>query len=219
MLNRKIALLLVALVIAFIGCGKNTVPISGPSSTPAPKTEALPAGLAGYEAMPIPADNPMTPEKAALGRQLFFDDRLSIDGSKSCYSCHVCEHGLTDGLPKAIGAGNKQLTRSSPTLWNIGYHKEFYWDGRSNSLEAQALAAWKGGNMGVGDKTADIVAKINALQGYRVQFQKVFQSDATADNMMKAISAYERTIIGGNTAWDRFKAGDQSALSESAKRG
>jgi len=126
---------------------------------------------------------------------------------------------LTDGLPKAIGAGNKQLPRSSPTLWNIGYHKEFYWDGRSNSLEAQALAAWKGANMGAGEQTADIVAKINALQGYRTQFQKVFKSDATADNMMKAIAAFERTIIGGNTAWDRFRAGNQSALSENAQRG
>ena len=169
--------------------------------------------------MTIPADNPMTPEKAALGRQLFFDERLSIDGSRSCYSCHVCEHGLTDGLPKAIGAGNRQLTRSSPTLWNIGYHKEFYWDGRSNSLEAQALAAWKGGNMAVGDKTADIVAKVNALQGYKAQFQKVFHSDATPENMMKAIAAYERTIIGGNTAWDRYRAGDKKALSASAERG
>jgi len=169
--------------------------------------------------MTIPPDNPMTPEKVALGRQLFFDERLSIDGSRSCYSCHVCEHGLTDGLPKAIGAGNKQLPRSSPTLWNIGYHKEFYWDGRSNSLEAQAMAAWKGGNMGVGDKTGEIVAKINALQGYKTQFQKVFQSDATPENMMKAIAAYERTIIGGNTPWDRYRAGDKSALSERAERG
>jgi len=169
--------------------------------------------------MTLPPDNPMTPEKVALGRQLFFDERLSIDGSRSCYSCHVCEHGLTDGLPKAIGAGNKQLPRSSPTLWNIGYHKEFYWDGRSNSLEAQAMAAWKGGNMGVGDKTGEIAAKINALQDYKTQFQKVFQSDATPENMMKAIAAYERTIIGGNTPWDRYKAGDKSALSERAERG
>src|SRR5215213_691212 len=214
MINRKISLLLIGfslLAIAFNGCGKNTVPISGTStSTPAsPKTEPLPAGLAGYEAMPIPADNPLTPEKVALGRQLFFDDRLSIDGSRSCYSCHVCEHGLTDGLPKAIGAGNKPLTRNSPTLWNIGYHQAFYWDGRSDSLEQQAMAAWKGGNMGVGERTGEIVAKINALQDYRSQFQKVFQSDATAENMMKAIATYERTIIGGNTAWDRWRAGDQ----------
>lgn len=208
--------LLLAAITFIVGCGRNTTPISGTFS---PELQPLPTGLAGYEAMTIPADNPMTPEKIALGRQLFFDERLSIDGSKSCYSCHVCEHGLTDGLPKAIGAGNKQLTRSSPTLWNIGYHKEFYWDGRSNSLEAQAMAAWKGGNMGVGEKTGEITARINALQDYKTQFQKVFQSDATPENMMKAISAFERTIIGGNTAWDRFRAGDTSALSERAQRG
>ena len=184
-----------------------------------PDIQQLPAQLATYESMSIPADNPLTAEKAALGRQLFFDERLSVDGSRSCYSCHVCEHGLTDGLPKAIGPGNKQLPRSSPTLWNIGYHKEFYWDGRSPSLEKQAMAAWVGGNMGVGDKTSEIVVKINALQGYKTQFQRVFQSDATADNMMKAIAAYERTIISGNTAWDRWKAGDNTAISMSAYRG
>jgi len=173
--------------------------------------------LTTYEPMSIPPDNPMTPEKVALGRQLFFDERLSVDGTKSCYSCHVCEHGLTDGLPKAIGAGNKTLTRSSPTLWNIGYHKEFYWDGRSASLEKQALAAWTGANMGA--KAEEIVVKLNALQGYKAQFQKVFQSDATPDNVVKAIAAYERTIISGDTAWDRYKAGDQSAISQSAFRG
>jgi cytochrome c peroxidase len=214
-MNRKIRFCLITLTL-LVGCGRNTTPLSGTFN---PDIQPLPAGLAGYEAMTIPADNPMTPEKVALGRQLFFDERLSIDGSRSCYSCHVCEHGLTDGLPKAIGAGNKQLPRSSPTLWNIGYHKEFYWDGRSNSLEAQAMAAWKGGNMGAGDKTGEIAAKINALGDYKTQFQKVFQSDATPENMMKAISAYERTIIGGNTPFDRWRAGDQSALSASAVRG
>lgn len=173
--------------------------------------------LAGYEPMVIPPDNPMTPEKVALGRQLFFDERLSFDGSRSCYSCHVCEHGLTDGLPKAIGAANKQLTRSSPTLWNIGYHKEFYWDGRSDSLEKQALTAWTGGNMGANPD--EIVTKLNALEGYKTQFQKVFGSDATPDNVVKAIAAYERTIIGGNTAWDRWKAGDNTAISRSGFRG
>jgi cytochrome c peroxidase len=220
MSTRKFRLLLLTLgvllvAITFIvGCGKNTAPAA---DSFAPEIRPLPAGLAGYEAMPIPADNPMTPEKVALGRQLFFDERLSVDGSRSCYSCHVCEHGLTDGLPKAIGAQNKQLPRSSPTLWNIGYHKEFYWDGRSPSLEKQALAAWTGGNMGA--KADEIVVKLNALQGYKAQFQKVFQSDATPDNVVKAIAAYERTIIGGNTAWDRYRAGDQTAMSESAIRG
>jgi len=169
--------------------------------------------------MEIPADNPTTPEKAALGRQLFFDKRLSGDESRSCYSCHVCEKGLTDGLPKAIGAFNKQLPRSSPTLWNIGYHKMFYWDGRSPSLEKQAMAAWTGGNMGAKDHEAEIVAKINGLLGYRSQFQKVFGGEATAENIMQALSAFERTIISGDTAWDRWQAGDQSAVSAAAKRG
>jgi cytochrome c peroxidase len=204
----RLSLLLFAITL-LIGC-------SGAFS---PEIQPLPPQLTTYEPMSIPADNPLTPEKVALGRQLFFDERLSIDGSKSCYSCHVCEHGLTDGLPKAIGPGNKQLPRGTPTLWNIGYHKEFYWDGRSNSLEAQAMAAWKGGNMGVGEKTGEIAAKINALQGYKAQFQKVFQSDATPENMMKAIAAFERTIISGDTAWDRWKAGDNTAISMSAYRG
>jgi len=220
--NSRLFLLIFSLpllaITFFIGCrGSNTNVPSADAFIP--EIQPLPAQLTTYEAMSIPADNQLTPERVALGRQLFFDERLSIDGSKSCYACHVCEHGLTDGLPKAIGAGNKQLPRSSPTLWNIGYHKEFYWDGRSNSLEAQAMAAWKGGNMGVGDKTAEIAAKINALAGYKAQFQKVFQSDATPENMMKAIAAFERTIISGDTAWDRWKAGDNTAISMSAYRG
>ena len=184
-----------------------------------PEIQPLPAGLARYEAMEIPADNPMTREKVALGRQLFFDERLSGDGSRSCYSCHVCEKGLTDGLSKAVGAFNKPLPRSSPTLWNIGYHKMFYWDGRSPSLEKQAMAAWQLANMGAKDREAEILATINGLQGYRSQFQNVFGGEATAENMMQAIAAFERTIISGDTAWDRWQAGDQSAASEAAKRG
>jgi cytochrome c peroxidase len=206
---------LVLLAIIFVAaCSSNVRQSSGGFQ---PQLQPLPAQLSTYEPMPIPPDNPMTPEKIALGRQLFFDERLSADGSKSCYSCHVCEHGLTDGLPKAIGAGNKQLPRSSPTLWNIGYHQEFYWDGRSPSLEKQALAAWTGANMGA--KADEVVAKLNTLGDYKTQFQKVFQSDATPDNVVKAIAAFERTIISGNTAWDRWKAGDNTALSQSAWRG
>jgi len=210
-----LAVILLVIAAALIaGCNKNATETAGGFT---PEILPLPEALKSYEPMSIPQDNPMTPEKVALGRQLFFDERLSVDGTRSCYSCHVCEHGLTDGLPKAIGAGNKQLTRSSPTLWNIGYHKEFYWDGRSASLEKQALAAWTGGNMGA--KAEDIVVKLNALQEYKAQFQKVFQSDATPDNVVKAIAAFERTIISGNTAWDRWKAGDNTAINQSAFRG
>ncbi len=192
-----------------------------PSEPPAPEYQPeilpLPEQLATYEEMSIPEDNPMTPEKVALGRQLFFDKRLSGDGSRSCYSCHLCENGLTDGLPTAIGAREKKLPRSSPTLWNIGYHSEFYWDGRSGSLEKQALAAWKGGNMGADLEAA--TARINALSGYRAQFQTVFGGEATPERIVQAISAFERTIISGNTPFDRWRAGDEAAVGEEVKRG
>ena len=211
--RKKLAVIVILFAASVLACEK------GGTAEFKPEILPLPTPLARYEAMEVPADNPTTPEKAALGRQLFFDKRLSGDESRSCYSCHVCEHGLTDGLPKAIGAFNKQLTRSSPTLWNIGYHKMFYWDGRSPSLEKQGMAAWQGGNMGAKDHETDILAKINGLQGYRSQFQKVFGGEATAENIMQALSAFERTIISGDTAWDRWQAGDQSAASESAKRG
>ena len=195
-----------------VGCNRNMQ-----TAEFQPEILPLPPQLTTYEAMPIPADNPLTPEKVALGRQLFFDERLSGDGSRSCYSCHVCEKGLTDGLAKSVGAFNKQLPRSSPTLWNIGYHKEFYWDGRSPSLEKQAMAAWTGANMGA--KADEIAAKLNAIPGYHSQFHTVFGGDATPDNIVKAIAAFERTIISGDTAFDRYRAGDAGAMNEAAVRG
>lgn len=189
-----------------------------PEATFTPDIRPLPAPPAGFEAITAPADNPTSPEKAALGRQLFFDKRLSPDGSRSCYSCHVCENGLTDGKPVAEGALGKKLTRSSPSLWNIGYHTELYWDGRSASLEKQAMAAWTGANMS--GKPEVVVKQVNALQGYRQQFQKVFGGEAMPENMMQAISAFERGfLICADTPYDRWRNGDQSAVSDEVKRG
>jgi cytochrome c peroxidase len=189
-----------------------------PEKAFAPDVRPLPAPPAGFEAITAPADNPTTPEKAALGRQLFFDKRLSADGTRSCYSCHLCEHGLTDGKPVAEGALGKKLTRSSPSLWNIGYHTEFYWDGRSATLEKQAMAAWTGANMSA--KAEEVVKQINALEGYRQQFQSVFGGEATAENMMQAIAAFERAFLFcGDTPYDRWRNGDQNAVSDEAKRG
>ena len=215
---RSLAVCLVLAAIYFAACGTPTTPEEVKFQ---PDIQPLPTQLAKFELMAIPASNPLTAEKVALGRQLFFDKRLSVDASVSCASCHLCEKGLTDGLPKAIGPGNKTLRRSSPTLWNIGYHKEFYWDGRSASLEAQGKAAWLGGNMGAKDHEAEIIAKVKAVPGYQQQFKTVFNGEATEDTIFQAISAYERTIIAGNneTAFDRWQAGDQSAVSEDAKRG
>jgi cytochrome c peroxidase len=165
-----------------------------PEILPLPADPSDYAPIASYAAMEIPGDNPITAEKVALGRQLFFDQRLSGDGERSCYGCHLNDQGLSDGRTTALGAFDKVLTRNSPTLWNIGYHAEYYWDGRSKPLASQALAAWRGGNMGADPD--EIVTQLN-----------------------KALASYMRTIISNNTAWDRWQAGDESAVSDAAKRG
>jgi len=180
------------------------------------------APLEKYEAMKIPAENAMTQEKATLGWQLWFDKRLSGDGKLACYSCHVNEKGLTDGLALNKGAFDKPLTRSAPTLWNIGYHAEWYWDGRSKALEGQALAAWKLANMGGKDKEkdeirADILETLN--KAYKDQFQKVFGGPATDKQIAQALATFMRTIISKNTAYDKWQAGDEKAVSDAAKRG
>ncbi len=183
------------------------------------------APLERYEAMKIPADNPITVEKATLGWQLWFDKRVSGNGDRSCYGCHVNEKGLTDGLVKNTSAiDGKPLARHTPTLWNIGYHAEWYWDGRAKTLEGQTLAAWKLANMGAKDPKEDkirddVIARLNAVKGYRAQFQKVFGGPADEKNVSQALATYMRTIISKTTAWDRFQAGDEKAVSEAAKRG
>jgi len=170
-----------------------------------------------FEPVPIPADNPMTLAKVQLGRKLYFDKRLSGDGQLSCYACHVCENGLTDGKPVAIGAFGKNIGRSAPTMWNVGYHDSLYWDGRAPSLEKQALAAWRGGNMGA--KPDSIVAALAGDADYANGFREAFGGEMTPDHVTQALAAYMRTILCTDTAYDRFERGDRLAMSEAAQRG
>ncbi len=220
-LERRHAMIVAAAVtvgvLGLVGCG------GGEAPEPEAEAPAFPQ-LAGYAEMEVPADNPMTAEKVALGKQLYYDKRLSGDGARSCYGCHLKENGLTDGKPLAIGAFDKTLTRSSPTLWNIGYHSAFYWDGRSSALEKQVQGAWGGGNMGASGKDGapsmdDISAKLNEIAGYKEQFNAIFGGDATPDNVAMAVASFMRTIVAADSAWVRFRGGDDSAISEQAKRG
>jgi len=169
----------------------------------------------------VPEDNATTPAKVALGHQLFFDKRLSGDGSRACYSCHMNEDGTGGHDPLAIGAGDKLLTRHAPTMWNVGYLPKLYWDGRSDSLEAQMKGAWAGGNMGVGaDKLADKAKEIEAIPGYKSQFETAFGAEGvTPDTIAKAVSAYERTLFCADTAWDKYIAGDKSAMTDEQQAG
>ncbi len=194
---------------------------SAPSAA-AEKPPEMPATLQwDMGKMEIPADNPQTDAKVELGHQLFFDKRLSVDNSVSCYSCHQNENGNGGKDPLAIGAKEKKLTRHSPVIWNAGYQHALYWDGRSPTLEAQATAAWAGGNMGVGKENLDKKAKeIAKIAGYKKQFKEVFPEDGvTPDNIVKAISAYERTLVCNDTAYDKFAKGDKKALTDEQQKG
>ena len=180
--------------------------------------------IKGYAPMEIPDDNPMSAAKVHLGKQLYYDERMSGDGQRSCYGCHLSEHGLTDGKAVAVGAFDKVLTRSSPTMWNVGYYPELYWDGRSSALEKQVKGAWSGGNMGASGKNgapnmADISAQLNEINGYRTQFQEVFGTPASPDNIAQAIAAFMRTLVASESRWIRFRNGDESAFNETEMRG
>jgi cytochrome c peroxidase len=182
--------------------------------------------IAGYEEMVVPADNPMTGTKVALGKQLYYDERLSGDGNRSCYGCHLKENGLTDGRATALGAFDKQLTRAAPTMWNVGYYDALYWDGRSTALEKQVKGAWSGGNMGASGNDGapsmdDICASLNEVPGYAEQFQEVFGGPATPDNVAYAVAAFMRTIVTttDNSRYIAYQNGDEDALNDQEKRG
>ena len=219
----KRSLVVIAAIASLISGGCSTAPKEAAKEA-APEKFVGPA-MPKYQEMAIPADNPMTKAKVELGRQLYYDKRLSGDGSRSCYYCHVKEKGLTDGLPVAIGAYETKLTRSAPTMWNVGYYKALYWDGRSPALEKQVIGAWSGGNMGAAGKDGkpspdDQAAKLDQIAGYKKQFEAVFGAGpVTKEKAAMALAAFMRTIVANDSAWARFQGGDQSALSDEAKRG
>ncbi len=185
------------------------------------EADAKPPLLHDLGKMVVPEDNPQSDAKVKLGHQLFFDKRLSKDGSRACYSCHLNEDGNGGKDPIAIGAEEKKLTRHSPVMWNVGYLGSFYWDGRSGSLEDQAKAAWAGGNMGVGKDNLEAKAKeIESIEGYKKQFAEVFPKEGvTPATIVKAISAYERTLVCDATLYDKYAKGDEKAFNEEQKKG
>jgi len=170
------------------------------------------------EVAPSPPDNSTTPGKVALGKQLFFDPRLSGDNTKSCASCHQPEKAFTDGLPRAKGATGKELSRNTPTLLNVGFYSAYFWDGRAGSLEEQALFPIQSPDE-MNQDLAALEKELQAVPGYVSQFQAVFGSRVTAANVAKALAAFERTLVSRNSPFDRYLAGNKSALSEEAERG
>jgi cytochrome c peroxidase len=172
----------------------------------------------GLKPMKIPADNPMTAEKVELGKLLFFDKRLSGDDTVSCASCHDPKKGWSNGEAVATGIRGQKGGRSAPTVINSGFSYFQFWDGRALQLEGQALGPI-GNPIEMDMKMEDLLPKLNAIGGYKDKFQKAFGGEATPDRIAKAIASFERTVLSGDAPYDRFKAGDESALSAAAQRG
>lgn len=174
---------------------------------------------AGLPALTIPKNNPMTKAKVELGKQLYFDKRLSIDNTVSCASCHDPKKGWSNDDATAEGTKSQRGGRSSPTVINSAYSTFQFWDGRAGSLEEQATGPIMN-PIEMSMPSADIVEKkINDIPGYRKQFQEVFGGPATLKNIGLAIAAFERTVLSGDAPYDRFVAGDKKALSPAAQRG
>jgi len=165
------------------------------------------------------ADNPQTPAKIALGEKLFFDGRLSVDGTVACSSCHDPARAFTDGKPVSIGVKGRAGQRNSPTVLNALYNKTQFWDGRVKTLEEQAaLPITNPSEMGQPDLDA-AVAQIAKIAEYQQAFRNVFGRPPTAADLVRAIASYERTQFSFDSPFDHFIAGDKKAISESAQRG
>ncbi len=167
----------------------------------------------------IPADNPQTPEKIELGMKLFFDGRLSADGTVACATCHDPARAFTDGRAVSIGIKGRAGQRNAPTILNALYNKTQFWDGRVKTLEEQAaLPIVNPVEMGQPSLNA-AVARIASISEYDQRFRKVFGRPPNGNDLVRAIASYERTQVSFDSPFDHFIAGDKNAIDESAKRG
>jgi cytochrome c peroxidase len=165
------------------------------------------------------ADNPQTPEKISLGQRLFFDRRLSVDGTVSCSTCHDPARAFTDGKPTSVGIKGRVGQRNAPTILNALYNKTQFWDGRVNTLEEQAaLPIVNAVEMGYPNLDA-AVAQIAAVEEYQQAFRVVFGRPPNAPDLLRAIASYERTQLSFDSPFDHFIAGETNAIDASAKRG
>jgi cytochrome c peroxidase len=193
------------------------LPKAGPLAHPRSQNQVgLPAELSKSV---LPRDGTVTPTVVALGEKLFFDGRLSGDGTVSCATCHNPARAFTDGRPVSIGINGRAGQRNAPTLLNALYNRSQFWDGRVNTLEQQAALPitnpFEMGSSSVGDA----VARIASDRDYQARFIQAFGRDANERDLVRAIAAYERTLVSFDSPFDHFIAGDKGAISDSAKRG
>src|SRR5215207_5148304 len=175
-----------------------------------------PAGIGGLQAT-WPERPPVDAGRAELGRLLFYDPVLSDGDDLSCASCHHPDLGFSDGRALAMGA-HGDLRRSSPSLWNVAYVDELFWDGRASSLEEQMLVPLTNFDE-MGADTENLLSELQDIDDYRTRFDVVYDSGITIENVAASIAAFERTLISRNAPFDRFAAGVENALTPQQKRG
>lgn len=190
------------------------------ASAPAPKKVVL-APLAPLPPVPVPADNPMSADKVALGKMLFWDGRLSGDGSSPCVACHLPQVGWGDGGPVSRGYPGTIHWRNSQTVLNSAYYNKLFWEGNVTSLEAQGPPAAEGAVAGNGDRSM-MEMRLRFVPEYVERFRKVFGAQwPRMTHAYQAIAAFQRTLVSDakQVPFDRFMAGDRRALSEVQQRG
>ncbi len=170
--------------------------------------------------LPTPTDNPSSPAKIRLGSRLFRDAALSSTGKIACASCHDPVRGMADGRRYGVGVTGKPLDRHTPALWNLAWSPAFFWDGRAKSLEEQVRYPIEHPDE-MGNSLDQVIARISGDASYLRQFAAAFPVDPapTGDNLIKAIAAYERTLVSPPTRFDRWLGGDARALSPAERRG
>jgi cytochrome c peroxidase len=161
-----------------------------------------------------------SPEAVELGRLLFFDPILSVNNDRSCASCHHPDLGFADGLSHPVGINGQTLPRHTPTLWNVGWARPLFWDGRAATLEEQAGEPLLH-PLEMGSNAEGLALKLRNIPEYVARFEAVFGAgDALSfEHIVQALAAFERTLTSTASAYDRFAAGDFNALSKSQQRG
>src|SRR6266536_2029643 len=222
----KRAVILVVMVAGIFGCERSAKKASSqlpliPETDPLAQPKSLqqvgvPVAMTRGV---IPADNPQTPEKISLGQKLFFDRRLSADGTVSCSTCHDPALAFTDRKPTSVGIKGRVGQRNAPTVLNALYNKMQFWDGRVNTLDEQAALPIVN-SVEMGHPSLDAaVAQIAAIAEYQQAGQRVFGRPPNGPDLLRAIASYERTQVSFDSPFDHFIAGDNNAIDTSAKRG
>ena len=220
--NATSRLIRALLVLCALGAGSGSVQASPSGHTPhgtvtidgvtVPEVGPLPT------VVPIPSSNLNYSAKIELGKQLYFDGRLSKNNAISCAFCHNPGTGFADPRQTSIGVGGGVGGRQSPTVYNTGLNHVQFWDGRARSLEEQAIGPIHN-PVEMAETHEHVVAKLGKIKGYQQQFRAVFGTDVNLQGIAEAIAAYERTVLSTNSAFDKYVLGEQKAMDEAAVRG